>query len=81
MKNTHAQSGLCVVFFAYACFTNVHTGETNEIDINASTKERKMFLFLVFVLVLISRMFTLGFSCTCSCVYACVYFTSLNHKD
>ena len=42
MKNTPAQSGLCVVFFAYASFTDVQTGETNEIRI--STRERKMFL-------------------------------------
>ena len=36
MKTTRAQSGLCVVFFAYSCFTDVHTGETNEISISAS---------------------------------------------
>ena len=64
MKTTHAQSGLCVVFFAYACLTNVHTGETNEIS--TSTRERKMFLFLKLVLVLISCMFTAGFSCACA---------------
>ena len=41
-----------VLFFAYASFTDVHTGElTNEIS--TSTRERKMFLFLVLVLVLI----------------------------
>ena len=70
MKNTPAQSRLCVVFFAYSSFTDVHTGETNEIRI--STRERKMFL----VLVLISRLFTLGFSCAYAC--ACAYLTSVN---
>ena len=63
MKNTHAQSGLCVVFFAYACFTDVHTGETNEIG---KGKERKgkenVYFFLVLVLVFISCMYTLNFS-------------------
>ena len=39
MKHLRAQSGLCVVFFAYACFTNVHTGETNKIS--TSTRERE----------------------------------------
>ena len=31
MKNTRAKNGLYVVFFAYACFTNVHTAVPNEI--------------------------------------------------
>ena len=52
MKNTLAQSGL-YIFFANACFTDVHIGETNKISI--STRERKMFLFLVIILVLISQ--------------------------
>ena len=64
MQNTRAQSELCVVFFVYACFTNVYTGETNEISRSRSTKESKMFLFFVLVFVLISRMFTIEFSCT-----------------
>ena len=46
------QSEMCVVFFAYACFPNVHTGETNEIS--TSTRDRKMFTFLVLVRALIS---------------------------
>ena len=66
-----AQSGVCVVFFAYACFTNVYTGETKEISI--STRERNFF-FLVLVFVFISCIFTLGFSCA----YACVYLASVN---
>ena len=84
MKTTHAQSGLCVVFFAYACLTNVHTGETKEIS--TSTRERKMFFFLCLflclfhacshmdfsVFVLISRMFTLEFFC------GCAYFTHVH---
>ena len=60
------------VFFAYACFTDFHTGETNEINIKTSTREKKMRHFLV----LISQMFTLGFSSAWACVY--VYFTSVN---
>ena len=44
MKHLRAQSGLCVVFFAYACFTNVHTGETNKIS--TSTRERENVLCL-----------------------------------
>ena len=65
-------SGLCAVFFAYACFTGKLI---NKISIN--TGERKMFLFLVHVLVLILIMFTLGFSC------ACAYFTIImgEHHD
>ena len=47
MKNTHVQSGLCVVFFAYACFMDVHTGETNEINPSTRDLERKMLLFLI----------------------------------
>ena len=43
-KNMCAKSKLCVVFIVYTCFTNVHTCEA----------WWKMFLFLVFVLVLIS---------------------------
>ena len=63
MKNTREQRELCVVFFVYACFTNFHTGKSNKISISTNTNERKTFLFLEFFLVLISRMFTLGFSC------------------
>ena len=29
----YAQIGLCVVVFAFACFTDVHTGEANKISI------------------------------------------------
>ena len=49
--------------FTYACFTNVHTGETKEIS--TSTRERKIFLFLVLVLVLISQVWTrlMGLHC------------------
>ena len=68
MQNTRAQSGLCVVFLAYACFTNDHTGETNEIS--TSTRERKRFLILKLVYC---AYFTQGhtwiFLCLCLCLF------------
>ena len=67
------------MFFAYASFTDVHTGETNEISIRTSTRERKKILFLVLVLVLISRMFKLRFFCAYA--GACAYLTSVNQAN
>ena len=55
----------------YACFPDVHTGETSKIRIGTSTRKRKLFLFLVLLLVFISCMLTLGSSCARA--FPCAY--------
>ena len=37
----------------FACFTDVHTGETSKIGITTNTRKRKIFILLVLALVLI----------------------------
>ena len=66
-------------YCAYACtyFTPVTTSEISVISISASTRNRKMFLFLVLMLVRISPQCTLAFSCA----YACAFLTSVNQAS
>ena len=62
--------------FVYACFPDVDTGETSEIS--TGTRQRKVFLFLVLALVLISWLvYPEIVSCACARVF--VLLKSCSH--